>query len=116
MLMSGIILTILVWNRSLRNQVRKRTKALNEELEERKKAERELQEALDNIKTLEGLVPICAKCKKIRDDKGYWNNLEEYIQKHSHVSFSHGLCSECSDELYGNKSWYIKMKKKKDKK
>jgi len=113
LLMSGIILTILVWNRSLQNQVRERTKALNEELENRKKTQRELKETLDNVRTLEGLIPICAKCKKIRDDKGYWNNLEEYIQNHSSVLFSHGICTECSDELYGDKNWYIKMKKKK---
>ena len=112
-LMSGIIFIILAWNRSLRNQVSERTKELNEELEERKAIQRKLKETLDNVKTLEGLVPICAKCKKIRDDKGYWNNLEEYIQKHSYVSFSHGICTECSDELYGNENWYLKMKKKK---
>ena len=96
----------------MRNQVSERTKELNEELEERKAIQRKLKETLDNVKTLEGLVPICAKCKKIRDDKGYWNNLEEYIQKHSYVSFSHGICTECSDELYGNENWYLKMKKK----
>jgi len=76
----------------------------------------DLQKALSEIKTLSGLLPICASCKKIRDDKGYWNNLEEYIQTHSDVSFSHGMCSECSDELYGKEDWYIKMKKKKQQK
>ncbi len=83
---------------------------------EREKLIQELQKALEDIKTLSGLLPICAKCKKIRDDKGYWNSLEEYIEKHSDASFSHGLCSECSDGLYGNEDWYIEMKKKKEQK
>ncbi|WP_415715539.1 PAS domain-containing protein [Maridesulfovibrio sp.] len=73
---------------------------------------RELYDALEKVKTLSGLMPICAKCKKIRDDKGYWNNLEAYIEKNSEASFSHGLCPECSEELYGDKQWYIKGRKK----
>jgi hypothetical protein len=70
----------------------------------------ELREALEKIKTLRGLLPICSHCKKIRDSKGYWNNLEAYIQEHSDVLFSHSLCSECSDELYADEDWYIEMK------
>ncbi len=81
--------------------------------EEREKMITDLQDALENIKTLSGLVPICAACKKIRDDKGYWNQIESYIQKHSNAEFSHGMCPDCSDNLYGNQEWYIKMKKKK---
>ena len=73
-----------------------------------------LQDALEQVKTLNGLLPICAHCKKIRDDKGYWNQLEEYIQRHSHAKFSHGICSECSDKVYGDENWYINMKKKKE--
>ncbi|WDP89589.1 MAG: PAS domain S-box protein [Desulfobacter sp.] len=79
---------------------------------ERERLIRELQDALENISTLSGLLPICARCKKIRDDKGYWNTLEAYIEDHSDASFSHSLCEECSDELYGNQSWYLKMKNK----
>jgi YesN/AraC family two-component response regulator len=60
----------------------------------------ELQDALDRVKTLSGLLPICASCKKIRDDEGYWNQLEAYIQEHSDVVFSHGLCPECAKKLY----------------
>jgi AmiR/NasT family two-component response regulator len=60
----------------------------------------ELQDALAQVKTLSGLLPICASCKKIRDDDGYWNQLEVYIQDHSEVVFSHGLCPECAKELY----------------
>ena len=63
------------------------------------------------IKRLEGLIPICSKCKKIRDDKDYWHNLETYIQKHSDAKFSHGICPDCSDLLYGSEDWYVKSKK-----
>nr|WP_320194008.1 PAS domain-containing protein [uncultured Desulfobacter sp.] len=80
---------------------------------EREKLIIELKEAIENIKTLSGLIPICASCKKIRDDQGYWNVLESYIQKHSEVSFSHSMCPECSDKFYGDQDWYIKRKKKK---
>jgi len=75
----------------------------------------ELKNALTQIKTLSGLLPICSYCKKIRDDKGYWGLLESYIESHSEVSFSHGLCPECSEELYGSEDWYIEMKKNKKK-
>ena len=72
----------------------------------------DLKNALDEIKTLSGLLPICASCKKIRDDKGYWNQIEVYIQQHSEAEFSHGICPDCMDALYGDKDWYIEMKKK----
>jgi hypothetical protein len=68
---------------------------------------------LAEIKQLKGMLLICSMCKKIRDDKGYWNTLEVYIEEHSDASFSHGMCTECSDKLYGNEDWYIEMKKKK---
>lgn len=74
---------------------------------EREKIIGELQQALDNIKTLSGLIPICATCKKIRDDKGYWNQLEQYIIEHSDAQFSHGICPECA------KTFYDDLKKKK---
>ena len=61
---------------------------------------KQLQEALDNVKTLNGLLPICANCKKIRDDSGYWNRIESYIGKHADVQFSHGICPDCARELY----------------
>ena len=59
----------------------------------------ELEEALTKIKTLRGLIPICASCKKIRSDKGYWQQLEEYIIEHSEADFTHGLCPECLKEM-----------------
>lgn len=55
----------------------------------------ELEEALRSVKELSGLLPICMHCKKIRDDKGYWNQLETYISDHSSVLFSHGICPDC---------------------
>jgi len=69
--------------------------------EERRKLTNDLQDALAKIKRLRGLLPICASCKKIRDDKGYWNQLETYIQEHSEAEFSHGFCPECMKNLYG---------------
>ena len=68
--------------------------------EEREKLIHELQEALANIKTLRGLLPICSHCKKIRDDKGYWNQIESYIRDHSGAEFTHGMCPECMKKLY----------------
>lgn len=70
----------------------------------------ELQQTLQHVKKLQGLLPICTSCKKIRDDKGYWDQIESYIEKHSEAQFSHGLCEECSDELYGEEAWYQKTK------
>jgi len=60
----------------------------------------ELSEALGNVKQLSGLLPICAHCKKIRDDQGYWNQLEQYLSKHAEVGFSHGICPECAAEQF----------------
>jgi len=68
--------------------------------EEREKLIRKLQETLAKVKTLSGLLPICASCKKIRDDKGYWNQIEIYIKEHSEADFSHGLCPDCLKKLY----------------
>jgi PAS domain-containing protein len=63
--------------------------------EERERLLAELKDALANIKTLKGLLPICSYCKKIRDDKGYWELLDTYVAKHTDTQFSHGLCPEC---------------------
>ncbi|SLM27816.1 hypothetical protein MTBBW1_1140006 [Desulfamplus magnetovallimortis] len=67
---------------------------------------KELKRALAEIKQLSGLLPICASCKKIRDDKGYWNRIEAYIQERSNAKFTHGICPDCMDQLYGNEEWY----------
>jgi DNA-binding NtrC family response regulator len=75
-------------------------------IQERKRAEKErekliieLQEALAKVKKLSGLIPICSSCKKIRDDKGYWNQLEKYLLEHSDATLSHGLCPECAKKF-----------------
>lgn len=68
--------------------------------EEREKLIVELRASLENVKMLSGLLPICASCKKIRDDKGYWNQIESYIRDHSEAEFSHGICPECMKKLY----------------
>jgi len=60
----------------------------------------ELQFALDNVKTLRGLLPICSSCKKIRDDQGYWTQLETYIHYHSEADFTHSLCPDCAQRLF----------------
>ena len=57
-------------------------------------------QALKKVKVLSGLIPICASCKKIRDDKGYWNNLESYLKAHSDADFTHGICPECAKKWY----------------
>ncbi len=76
-------------------------------IQERKQAEKEreklineLQDALAKVKKLSGLIPICSSCKKIRDDQGYWNQLEKYLLEHSDATLSHGLCPDCAKKLY----------------
>ena len=83
-------------NRELKDQIteRRRVEA------ERETVIRELQDALDQVKTLSGLLPICSHCKKIRDDKGYWNQLEDFIQQHSEAEFTHGICPECARKYF----------------
>jgi len=71
-----------------------------------------LKKSLETIKALQGLIPICAHCKKIRNDKGYWQQLEVYIQDHSEAEFTHGLCPECESHLY---SKFTRTKKSKSK-
>jgi PAS domain S-box-containing protein len=67
---------------------------------EREQLIHDLQQALKNVKTLSGLLPICANCKKVRDDSGYWSKIEKYICAHSQVQFTHGICPECAQILY----------------
>jgi len=78
-----------------------------QEIERRKLVERQkeelidqLQTALAEVKTLRGFLPICARCKKIRDDRGYWLQIEQYVQERSEAVFSHGICPDCSRKLY----------------
>lgn len=83
------------------------------DVSEKKKAEAEkeklideLRDALDNVKTLSGLIPICARCKKVRDDQGLWNQIESYVSQHSDALFTHGVCPDCMHELYGKEEWF----------
>ena len=82
------------------------------ELLARVKTHIELKRAREEIRTLRGIIPICAKCKKIRDDEGYWKQIETYIEKHSDALFSHGLCPECSKDIYGDEDWFKSIEEK----
>ena len=73
----------------------------------------ELEEALAEIRTLSGIIPICSCCKRIRDEEGYWQQVEQYIANHSEAQFSHALCQSCADKLYGNEEWYQSMNREK---
>ena len=82
-------------------------RTLIRDITERVEAEREmerlieeLQDALAHVKTLKGLLPICASCKKVRDDDGYWSRLEAYLGQHSNVEFSHSICPDCMKAMY----------------
>ncbi len=100
----------VVFNKSIFTDSRGAVKGLIgvvADVTERRRAKREtevvifgLRKALEKVKRLSGLLPICAHCKKIRDDKGYWKQIETYIQDHSDVMFSHGMCHDCARELY----------------
>lgn len=118
-LIIGIIVLLLFRKIRFRyiETLNKKNRDLKEEMANRIHAEKEkehkiveLKKALEQISTLNGLLPICANCKKIRDDKGYWNQLESYIEQRSDAQFSHGICPECAEELYGNQNWFKKMK------
>lgn len=85
---------------NLEETVRKRTEQLNLTNNVLVKKNEDLEKALAEVKTLSGLLPICSNCKKIRDDKGYWNQIEGYIQQHSEAEFSHGICQECAKKYY----------------
>ena len=83
-------------NQTLQNEIKVRTTA-EAKLD---KSIQNLQQALDEVKKLRGILPICASCKKIRDDKGSWNQIESYIREHSEAEFSHSICPECAQKLY----------------
>ncbi len=74
--------------------------ALKEQSARNARTVEELKDALDHVKTLKGLLPICMHCKKIRDDKGYWDRLEDYITDRTEAEFSHGLCPDCQAKYY----------------
>ncbi len=96
LLLSGLVV-LLFYAYRLKARAHKNISKKNRELEE---AYRDLEEAHSRIQTLSGLVPICSKCKSVRDDKGFWHRVESYVQKHSKAEFSHSLCPKCTEELY----------------
>jgi GAF domain-containing protein len=87
---------LITANRRLRQDIDRRKRMGEALVRERDK----LIQALAQVKTLRGLLPICASCKKIRDDQGYWKQIESYIQDHSNAEFSHGICPDCAMKLY----------------
>jgi hypothetical protein len=91
-LLLAVIVSVYKANRNINERMKMEA--------EREKLIQELQKALAEVKKLSGFLPICASCKKIRDDKGYWNQIEEYIRTHSEAEFSHGLCPDCTRKLY----------------
>ncbi len=70
------------------------------DITEIRQSQRDLKEAINEIRTLKGIIPICMHCKGIRDDNGYWNQLEKYITEHSEAEFSHGICETCLEKHY----------------
>jgi two-component system, response regulator PdtaR len=74
--------------------------ARHADLMEMRRLNKELEQALGEVKKLQGILPICANCKKIRDDTGYWQQIEAYISDHSDAEFSHGICPDCAKKLY----------------
>ena len=84
----------------------KRTQELNKVNEDLEKTIINLKKALKQVKQLSGLLPICMHCKNIRDDKGYWTQIESYIQEHSEAEFSHSLCQDCAKKYYPDMDIY----------
>lgn len=86
---------------SITQQELEKNAELNQTLEQKvEERTAELKESMARVKVLSGLLPICASCKKIRDDQGYWKRIESYIHEHSEAQFSHGICPECAKKIY----------------
>ena len=81
-------------------QLKRTEENLKKRTVELENTNQKLQDALSQIKTLKGLLPICASCKNVRDDKGYWTQIETYIKNHSEAEFSHSICPVCAEKLY----------------
>lgn len=115
-----VVVIFLLWNnKRLHSMVASQTRELqsmNEELEQKvlqrteklTETNRELQQSLEEVRQLRGILPICSHCKKIRDDKGYWNQIEAYIQERSDAEFSHSICQDCAQRLYPDIEVYDK--------
>lgn len=94
-----------VSNRELEARIDAMVRIMHAE-RERDRLIHELEQALAKVKQLKGLLPICMHCKKIRDDKGYWNQIEAYIQEHTDAEFSHSICRDCAQEHYPDLDLY----------
>jgi PAS domain S-box-containing protein len=106
-LASGETRDVEVYSGPIVNKGRQYLFSIIHDISDRRKAEaekerliRELSDAFLKIKVLKGLIPICASCKKIRDDQGFWQQIESYIRDHSEAEFSHGICPDCKKKLY----------------
>lgn len=110
-LMLLILFSLFVWNRFLKVKIEEKTRALddhNRMLEEQVTlksreliiANADLSKALSEMKTLKGLLPICLKCKMVRDDEGFWRNVDVYLASHTKAQFSHGICPDCARRIY----------------
>lgn len=106
LLVAGVAILVLtgfiLWNRKLALEIEERIKVESE----KEKLIDELTLAIEEIRTLRGILPICSECKKIRDDKGYWTQIETYIGEHSEADFSHSICPHCLENLYGDEDWF----------
>jgi len=97
----GFLAAIFLWSFTLSHRVSEKEEAQRATLERLvKERTAELEQSMADLRTLQGLLPICSSCKKIRDDSGYWNEVEEYFARHTGADFSHGLCPECALRLY----------------
>ena len=90
----------LIQKNVVQGRITREDEGLEEGLEGRPAVTELVEQALAQVKQLGGLLPICASCKKIRDDKGYWQQIEAYIREHSEAEFSHSICPECVKKLY----------------
>ena len=105
----GFMLSAILFSMALADEAKVERKSAKRELEKLVKLRtadlqlrtNELESALENIKTLTGMVPICASCKNVRDDEGFWTQVELYIHDRSELEFSHGICPDCAEKLYG---------------
>ncbi len=86
---TSVLLGVLIAFRIIKNEIKQKENLIDQ-----------LQSASNEVKTLKGFIPICASCKKIRDDKGYWSQLEKYIGERSDAEFTHGICPDCSKKIY----------------
>ncbi len=109
----GFVSNIRQRLRTKKEEIKQANEEIKAEVEERKLIQlekenmiEELKEALLEVKTLSGLLPICASCKNIRDDNGYWNQIEYYIKTHSEAEFSHSICPDCVQKLYPDLDLY----------